>query len=222
MNDTLRDLLVADLPPTFVIKLMAAAPKVYAEAKAHCKNDPLLGDAERAYIEPHYRRALFERKMMEVALDSGLKATTERATSGAAQYNVVRVGRFLMTSSKTSSRNSVPRSCGFREQYSDVNEHIDQCLLFPVPSKPTSESLYCIVIHGTSIEDHGAFGYCCFAFPNQDGTAWAQEPIDVADIRDLQQVRYQKPIDERAEIQSAEPKLKSEYQSSDKISEESA
>lgn len=211
MNHSLREILIADVPPAFVALLISGGKWAYKEAHAHVVNDPLLGDAERAYVEPHYRRALFERKMMEVGSDSGLKATTKRVTSGAAQYNVVRAGRILLTCSRTISRNVVPRACAFREQYANINEHIDQRQLFPVPSTPGEASLYCIVIHGPSIENSGELGFCCFAFPTQKGEKWVQEPIDLADIRDYQQTRYQKRTDDRAEIQAVEPKLKPEF-----------
>lgn len=221
MNDSLREILITDIPPAFIGRIFKDASWVYKEAHARVENDPLLGDAERAYMEPHHRRALFERKMMEAALDSGLKATTERVTSGAAQYNLVRAGRLLLTCSRTTTRKVAPRTCAFREQYSGVNEHIDQLQLFSVPSTPGAASLYCIVTHGPSTEKPGELGFCCFAFPTQDGKTWAQAPIDLADIRDYQQERYQKRADARAEIQEVEPKLKPKF-NEDSSSEGSA
>ena len=221
MNDSLREILIADVPPAFVSRLIDDAKWVYKEAHAHIKNGPLVGDAERAYLEPHYRRALFERKMMDAGLDSGLRAETERASSGAAQYNLIRVGRILLTCSRTTSRNAVPRACAFRGQYSDVNEHINQRQLFPMPSQPGKSSLYCIITHGPSNEKVGELGFCCFAFPTQSGERWAQEPIDLVDIYDYQKARYQKRDDDRASIQSAEPKLKPEF-GADTAAEESA
>lgn len=220
MNDSLRDYLVADVPPAFVTRVLAAADWVYKEAHAHVVNNSLLGDAERAYLEPHYRRALFERQMMDAALDSGLQAQTERVTSGAAQYNVVRAGRLVLTCSKTSSRYVVPRACSFRGQYSDINEHVDQRQLFSVPSNPGVASLYGIIIHGSAAKP-GELGYCCFGFPTQDFEKWLQDPIDLADIRDYQQQRYQKSDDDRAQIQPIEPKLKPQF-GADDASEESA
>lgn len=221
MSDSLREILIIDIPPAFVGRVLNDARWVYKEARAHVENDQLLGDAERAYLEPHYRRALFERKMMDAGLDSGLQATTERVSSGAAQYNLVRAGRLLLTCSRTASRNMVPRSCAFREQYSDVNEHIDQQQLFPVPSAPGDASLYCIIVHGPSIEKPGELGFCSFAFPSRKGDKWVQEPIDLADVRDYQQARYQKHTDDRAQIQVIEPKLKPKF-GDGSASEESA
>lgn len=221
MNDPLREYLIADVPPAFVTRLLAAADWVYKEAHAHVQNNPLLGDAERAYVEPHYRRALFERQMMDAALDSGLRAETARVASGAAQYNVVHAGRLVLTCSKTSSRYVVPRACSFREQYSDINEHIDQRQLFPMPSNPGAESLYCIIIHGPDAARPGELDYCCFGFPTRDLEKWAQEPIALADIRDYQQQRYQKSDDDRAQIQPIEPKLKPQF-GADEATEERA
>lgn len=221
MNDSLREILVTDLPPAFVLRLINDAAWVYKEAHARVLNDPLLGDAERAYMEPHHRRALFERKLMDAALDSGLQATTERVSSGAAQYNLIRAGRLLLTCSRTVGRNIVPRACMFRGQYADINEHIDQLQLFPVPSEPGESSLYCIVTHGPSAERPDELGHCCFAFPKQEGDKWAQEPVDLTDVRDYQKARYQKTDDDRAEIQKVEPKLKPQF-GEDSASEESA
>lgn len=211
MNDTLREILIADLPPAFVTRMIRDAEQVYPLAHSHFAHDPLLGKAERDYMEPHYRRALFERRMMDAGLDAGLKVTTQNVSSGAATYNLVRAGRLILTCSRTPSRNVAPRSCSFRGQYADINEHIDQTQLFPVASTPGEAALYCIIIHGPSLEDVGTLGFCCFAFPKQDGEKWAQEPIDLADIRDYQQTRYQKSADDRAEIQPREPVLKPAY-----------
>ncbi len=214
MNDSLREILIADIPPAFVTRVLKDAEWVYKEARAHVENDPLLDDAQRAYLEPHYRRSLFEVRMKDAGLDTSLVATTEHVTSGAATYNMVRAGRLLLTCSKTAGRNVVPRACEFRDQYADVNEHIDQTQLFAVDSNPGAASLYCIIIHGPSDINPGELGYCCFAFPKKtqdEKWVWAQEPIDLADIRDYQQTRYQKQADERAVIQDVEPKLKPKF-----------
>lgn len=221
MNESLRNILLTDIPPAFVKRLINDAGWVYKEARARVENDPLLGDPERAYLEPHIRRALFERKLVEAGLDTGMVATTECVTSGSAQYNLVRAGRLLLTCSKTTSRKVVPRSCAFRGQYSYINEHIAQRQLFPVPSMPSQASLYCIIIHGPSLETPGELGYCCFAFPSHEGEKWVQEPIDLLDIRDYQQTRYQKNLDDRAQIQTVEPKLKPKFDEGSN-SEESA
>jgi hypothetical protein len=117
----------------------------------------------------------------------------------------------LFTSSKTSRRNLVPRTTVFRAQYADVNQHITQGQLFPVRSSPGEAALYCIIIHGPSTEKPGELGYCCFAFPTQQGKEWVQEPIDLSDIRDYQQARYQKPADDRALIQNTDPVLKPKF-----------
>lgn len=223
MNDSLREILIADVPPAFVSRVLNDAQWVYKEARARVENDPLLGKAERDYMEPHYRRALLERKMIDAGLDSGLIATSERVTSGAATYNIVRAGRIIFTCSKTQSRNIVTRACVFREQYADINEHVDQQQLFPVNSAPIKAALYCIIIHGENIDKPGELGYCCFAFPQKknDKWAWAQEPIDLVDICDYQQARYQKHADERANIQIVEPRFKPKF-GEGSASEESA
>ncbi len=211
MNDSLREILITDLPPAFVTRFQEATTWAYREAWERVKNDTSITDNGREQLLPHLRRVLLEAKLQSIALDSGVRAESESVSSGAHKYVAVRVGRLVMTCSKTSSRNAVPRACDFRDQYSDVNEHIDQQTLFPVISTPGCESLYCIIIHGPSEQQRGELGFCCFGFPSPDLQKWVQEPIALADIRDYQQTRYQKSEDDRAQIQPVEPKLKPEF-----------
>ena len=221
MNDSLCEILITDLPPAFVSRFQEAAIWAYREAWGRVKNDTLITDDGRQQLLPHLRRVLLEAKLQSIALDSGLRAEYEAVSSGAHKYVAVRVGRLVMTCSKTGGRNAVPRSCDFRGQYSDINEHIDQQSLFPVISIPGRESLYCIIIHGPTEQNRGDLGFCCFGFPSQDMQKWAQEPIALADIHDYQQARYQKSEDDRAQIQPVEPKLKPKFGVGD-AAEESA
>lgn len=221
MNDSLREILIADLPPAFVTRFLEAATWAYREAWERVKNETLVTDDGRQQMLPHWRRVLLEAKLQSIALDSGLRAESEAVSSGAHKYVAVRAGRLVMTCSKTTGQNAVPRSCDFREQYSDVNEHVDQQSLFPVSSIPGRESLYCIIIHGPTAENKGDLGFCCFGFPSRDMQKWADEPIALADIRDYQQSRYQKIEDDRAQIQPIEPKLKPKFDAGD-AAEESA
>lgn len=210
-NDSLREILIADVPPAFISRFLEAAQWAYREAWAQVDGNPLYAEEGRDQLLPHLRRVLLEAKLKGVALDSGLRAEPEPVTSGAHKYVAVRAGRLVMTCSKTAGPNAVPRACEFRAQYADINEHIDQQNLFPVVSTPGQESLYCIIIHGPSAFKKDQIGFCCFGFPSQDLNKWAQEPIALADIRDYQQQRYQKMADERAAIQVLEPKLKPEF-----------
>lgn len=221
MNDSLREILIADLPPAFVNRFQEATVWAYREAWERVKNDTLITDDGRQQLLPHLRRVLLEAKLQGIALDSGVRAESESVTSGAHKYVAVRVGRLVMTCSKTTGRNAVPRSCDFRDQYSDINEHIDQQSLFPVASTPGCESLYCIIIHGPTEQNNGELGFCCFGFPSPDMQKWTQEPIALADIRDYQLTRYQKTEDDRAQIQPVEPKLKPKFGAGD-AAEESA
>jgi hypothetical protein len=184
-------------------------------------NDALIGEEGRDQLLPHIRRVLLEQKLKEIALDSGLRAEVECVNSGAHKYVAVRSGRLVLTASKTTGRNAIPRACAFREQYSDVNEHIDQQNLFPGISEPADAALYGIIIHGPNERHKKELAFCCFGFPSPDMEKWAQEPIALADVCDYQQQRYQKTEDGRAEIQSAEPKLKPQYEA-DKMAEKSA
>lgn len=208
MNDSLREILIADLPPAFVSRFQDAASEVYREASTRIKNDALLDDDSRNQLLPHLRRALLETRFKTIALDSGLRAEAESVSSGAHKYVAVRVGRLVLTCSKTTGPNAVPRACNFRDQYSDVNEHINQHQIFPIVSNPGNESLYCLIIHGPSEYTENDLGYCSFGFPSPNLEKWVEEPVALADVRDYQRERYQKSEDERASIQNTEPRFK--------------
>ncbi len=215
MNDSLREILITDLPPAFVTRFQEAATWAYQEAWERVRNDTLITDDGRQQLMPGLRRVLLEAKLQGIALDSGLRAESEKVSSGAYRYVAVRAGRLVLTCSKTSGRNAVPRTCEFRGQYSDINEHIDQQSLFPVCSSPGRESVYCIIIHGPDARNKGDIGLCCFGFPSTDMQTWVQEPIALADIHDYQQLRYRKNEDDRAQIQQVEPQLKPEFGATD-------
>ncbi|WCF29265.1 hypothetical protein [Xylella fastidiosa] len=208
MNDLLRDILIADLPPAFVNGFEKAAIWSYNEAWERVKNETCITDDGCHYLLPHLRRVLLESALSNLALDSGLRVQSKEVSSGAHKYIEVRVGRLVMTCSKTTGPNAVPRSCDFRDQYSNINEHIPQQNLFPVNSTPGPESLYCLIIHGPTAQNKDDLGFCCFGFPSQDMKDWVQPPIPLADIRDYQRLYYRKSDDNHAKIQQAEGKLK--------------
>lgn len=208
MAATLREIVIEDLPPALVTRLLERAPWVYREARDQVENGLGLDGPERAYAEPHIRRALFEKVLKEAALDCGLRPTTERVSAGGAQYTAIRAGRILLTGSKTNGREGVPRACGFRGQYSQINEHVSQGELFPVPSAPGEAALYAIITHGPKPGAPGEIGFLRIGFPAEDMSDWADSPIDLTDIQDYQRQRFQKVEDERAAIQTVEPKLK--------------
>jgi hypothetical protein len=221
VNDTLREILVADIPPAFVTRFLDAAAWAYREAWQRAENDPSLTDAAKDDLIPHLRRALIESKLHEVGLDCGLRVESERVSSGAYRYVAARSGRFVLTCSKTSGRNAVPRGSIFRDQYAEINEHLNQASLFPATSDPGAESLYGIIVHGPDGKGD-KIGFCCVGFLSPDKQEWVQEPTDLADIRDYQQQRYQKITDSREQIQSAEPKLKPKFGTNADSAEESA
>lgn len=221
MNDSLREILITDVPPAFITRFLESAVWAYKDAWGRVSNDPLLTDDSQDYLLPHLRRVLLESKLQELALDCGLRAESKAVSSGAHKYVAVRVGRLVLTCSKTASPNTIARACEFRDQYSEINEHINQLNLFPVASTPGKESLYCIITHGPSEQKNDELGFCCFGFPSQDFKRWVQEPIPLADIRDYQLNRFQKRDDDRKQIQDIEPRLKPQF-GADDATEESA
>jgi len=208
VNEQLRDILVSDLPPAFVTQLRNAFETIYRTTYESVHNDPNLASSAKSYLLPHSRRAELESVLLRLAAEARLATEEHRVRSGAAEFVIVRSRRLSITCSRTPTRDCLPRKAVFREQYADVNQHIAQLSLIPVSSDPGESALYCVVAHGPNILDQRELGFLAFGFPNHEGTAWADEPVDIIDLIDLQRRKYQHVDDPLLEIQKVTPRLK--------------
>ena len=214
-NQSLKEMLAVDLPPEFVCTLLERAPAVYREAYAAVWYNPDLGKREAQYLLGHQRRALFEATFRESARLHGLpfsmKRTTDERGHAHGCYHVrVIVGRFAFTQCHVQSPGAFPKSSRSREQYSQINEHAAQVLLFPTDSIPREEELYGIIIHTKHRDNKREIQSLAVGFPNSEFTAWIQEPIPLAEIEALQAASIRKVIDLQPAIERARPRWKTE------------
>ena len=165
----LRHILLAALPEKFLAGLASDLPRIYKESHEAMHNDPLLGEAEAAYVTPHYRRGIFEKTLRKWASQSNLDAAVEPNPKRTSEYTVVRAGPFLLTASYSTERWARVRYAQFRTNYIALNRILSQRLLFPEQTDDGSAPIYCVMVHGPSIGDRSTPGFFDFHFPNPAG-----------------------------------------------------
>ena len=206
-NQTLKEMLVADLPPGFVSTLLDQAAAVYREAHAAVQHNPNFGEPEAEYLLGHQRRAHFEAMLRDAAVLYGIQFSMERSKDEdghphGCQHVRVTAGRFAFTACHVQSPGAFPKSSRSREQYSQINEHAAQVKLFPVRSIPKKEELYGIIVHTERRNVKGEIQSLAVGFPDPEFNTWIQEPIPLVDIAELQAVSFRKVNDPQATIQT--------------------
>ena len=214
--ETLAELLVADLPPSFVSRLLEALPKIYVSALERVQEIEPLGEEEVNYLLGHMRRVLFEAEFRSIASDCGLRLEMHQPEKGGCSHVRVITGRFQLIGCHVQSPGSFPRHSDCREQYSAVNECISQQEMFPAGSQPGEHSLYGILTHAAEPKDNSAFRSAQIGFPDVEFIEWVEEPVDLLDVQDNQRLRYQAVEDLQAQVQDPMPKWKSQDASHDK------
>ena len=213
MRKIMRDVLVEELPGSFVKSIMDDIRRAYREAAVHWEDSPLLGDAERRNIAPHLRRGLIETKFRERALDSGLIATVEKTATQSVEYTVVKAGIVDLTISKTGGKSCLPDTCDFRNQRSDANDMLHQQQLFPMSvdqpkDQDNANSVYAIITHGPAPHSSSEVGFINIGFPNPELNGWAEPPIELVSVYDLIVSAEAARDDIHESIQQVEPTLK--------------
>lgn len=209
-QETLSDLLVADLPPSFVRQLLKALPKIYPNAEKRVQKINPLGEWEEEYLLGHMRRALFEAKFRSIAIDCGLQVEMHKPDKGGCAHVRVLTSRFQLIGCHVQSPGSFPRHSDCREQFSAVNERISQQEMFRFGAEPGEHALYGILTHAAEAKDNSTFRSAQIGFPDVDFSEWVEEPVDLLDVQDKQRLRYQPTEDLQAQVQDATPKWKSQ------------
>lgn len=208
----LRAMLTIDLPPGFTQNLVDSLPLLYQEAHAAVNGNPDLGDSEANYLLGHYRRAIAETKLRQLALLHNIFVETVKPEKGGCEHVRLKVGRFALTMCHVPCPAGFPRQSESREQYALINEHIRQQQIFPVQSNPANSKIYGIIIHTEESHNKQNLASAAIGFPNHSFDGWVEEPIDLMDLRDIQVQKYQREDDLQSQVQSAEPVWKSHEQ----------
>ena len=213
---TLKQLLLADLPPGFVRALFERIENIYPKSYTSMFNDSSLGDEQANYVLGYYRRGLGEAVFINTAVEHGLKVKMVQPENGGCKHVYVTAGRFGFTMCHVSTSGGFPKPSDSREQSSKINEHISQIDLFPVVSEPKKEEFYGVFVHTEQTGKKDIFKSLCIGFPNPEFDDWVEDPIDLQDIIDIQQRLFQAHEDLHEQIQKSDPAWKkSNIQKSD-------
>lgn len=207
-NLTLKNLLVQDLPPGLILRVLETLPKVYREAHDSVTNDSRFGEPEALYMLGHTRRALFETEFRKIAIENGVGVEMHKPKRGGCTHVRVLAGRFQLIACHVPSPGAFPNHSDCREQYSAINEHIQQGQLFAQDSSPGEQSLYGILTHTSDRRDVASFRSAQIGFPDKSFSEWAEEPIDLLDIRDRQSATLRAKEDLQGRVQKPKPKWK--------------
>lgn len=216
INPTLKSLLANDFPPAFVLRILQTLPKVYQEAHDSVTNDPRFGEPEANYMLGHTRRALFETEFRNIAIECGINVEMHTPVKGGCSHVRVLFGRFQLIECHVPSPGAFPHHSDCREQYSAVNEHIQQIQMFARASNPHENSLYGILTHTSDARDVAKFRSAQIGFPDPAFESWVEEPIDLLDIRDRQAQVLRATEDLQAAVQDPKPKWKLQAQTNPK------
>lgn len=218
-NPTLKQLVIADLPPGFVRALYERIAHIYSQTFAHVSSDPELGEDQSKYVLGHYRRGCAETVLLRTAIEHGLKAKVIQPDSGGCKHVKISSGHFSFTMCHVLTPAGFPQHSDYREQSSKINQHIAQGDLFPIESKPNKEEFYGIFVHSEQVGKKDAFGSLYIGFPSPISERWIEEPTDFKDIIDIQQKIFQGQDDPHAAIQKSDPQWKNSI-SKNKTSEQ--
>lgn len=203
-----------DLPHEFVQSFLSQLSRVYVESRAKAESD--FQEPEMQYMLPHIRRAFSEQLFRETALNAGLAATVEPNRSGNHTYTLVCTGRLSLTISHVLYTSNVPRPAKFREQYSEINQHLRQRSLFePINNaSPQSGDVYGILLHhldekkGEDGEILYEDGFVEIGFPKVGCETWLAETVNLYKVRDMQALHLHNMEDIQKQIQKPKPTLK--------------
>lgn len=204
-SHTLKQLLVNDLPPRFTRALLEGIEKIYPESYAAMHNDPLLGEHQANYVLGFYRRGLAETVFMNTAVDNGLEVDMVQPENGGCKHVFISSHNFGLAICHVPTRGGFPQHSDCREQSSKINENLQQQSLFPIVKPEIDNRLYGILVHTEAAGNKDTFGSLCIGFPNTDFDDWLEDPIDIQDIKDMQQQLFQEQEDLHEQVQKVDP-----------------
>ncbi|CAA6825055.1 MAG: Unknown protein [uncultured Thiotrichaceae bacterium] len=205
---SLKELLITDLPPAFVRKLMKELDVAYSSASSKVNDDPDIGETEAAYLLGHYRRSICETTFRTLSEEQGLIAKTITPETGGCRHVQVSTSNFNISLCHVRNPMEFPSFSQARQQNSEINELISQQQLFASEVRSLNDKAYVVIVHSEYSGKPSEFGYASIGFPNTKFTDWIDQPVDLLDIMDVQALRFQKPEGIQNEVQHAIPKWK--------------
>ncbi|GAB3288669.1 hypothetical protein GCM10027297_34100 [Parahaliea aestuarii] len=197
-SQTLKQMLLEDIPPNFVKDLVDGMPGIYADTSQAMTADPGLGETQARYCLGYYRRSRVETFLQRLAVKHGIKHVERQPEGGGPSHISVYVGRFELVMCHVPSADGFPQHSLDRQEASKANEFIAQMDWVGEPEAPSTSRLYGVIIHSEQYRQKDTFGHIKVGFPNTDFNAWVEAPICLVDMRDIQA----RQLDEVEDIQA--------------------
>jgi len=178
------------VPKAFMRDVLRCLYKCYEAAWEECAGLP---EEEAHDLRPHYRRALFEAGLRDVAQRySTVKATTKRNRMRNYSHTYIRCGRVLLTESAVESPDQMIRRAEFRATYARYN----QLFLWDKPLPPPATApLYAVLIHGASTDPRQPL-FARIKFPGPDCAGYIEgNCIDLFEMFKEDVVKRQKRLE---------------------------
>jgi hypothetical protein len=182
-TDTIKGMLIQDVPVKLVTNLLQKTPGLLNEAHGRAFEDKGWGEHEGLYALGYFRFILFQAMFGGEALKLKLEATVEYNKAKNTPYTLVRCGRFLFTGSHTQSQNDIPPTAWFREQHAAVNKGLINPFFpgFDDSKLNQADDIYGIFCYGAAVDDAKALGHMRLIFPSADG----KKIVENIDLREL-------------------------------------
>ncbi len=209
MSDlTLKQLLVAELPPGFVRAILAKFENIYHDTYEAISKDSALGDKQAAYVLGYYRRGVVETAFMNLSSEHGLQVDEIQPSNGGCKHIRISTEHFYFVICHVQSSGGFPRHSDNREQSSSINRYLSQIDFFPYDFHVDGKEFYGIFVHTEQLGNKDIFDSLYVGFPDIRFESWVEEPVDLQEIRDLQQRQFQAQDDLQAQVQNAVPTWK--------------
>lgn len=166
ITPSLRNKVETEIPSKFLRDFCLVQPRLYDLAR-QTSSEYLNNRAERNYLYPHFRRALVEQSMIELASQYPDAKVHERFTGNKSSFfREVHFGSIALTASFVRSPEKLVRRADFRLTRAKSN----QLSLFEVEEELTSDYFYAILLHGSHYQgSRSTFTYLAFPSPDLQG-----------------------------------------------------
>ncbi|MEX2299483.1 MAG: hypothetical protein WD733_01030 [Bryobacterales bacterium] len=155
MNEALEDLIIAEMPSSFLKQLAESQPVIYEEAADLARKSPSWREPEALFLIPHFRRALFEHAFRLAAGNARgrLRHFDCRHAGDNCGYGRVQAKRLVLTIHHVDGPDQFVRPCVSRRQNAAVNKFLDSSFMPDAmieipPDLSGAEFVNAYILHG--------------------------------------------------------------------------
>lgn len=147
---------------SFISELVGIIGPAYPAAQAACVG---LDEHVKANVSGNHRWGAIETELYSLGAAHGMEVEWKPNAANSSHHVELRVGRFVITVSKTEGPGQLPVDADFRRTLIEAT----QPRLFEDRLIPSDGYIYALVVHGP-VEDKGEVGFIQALFPDRDGS----------------------------------------------------